>query len=155
MSNTQSTSDAATSRQPPAHRATRTWKFQFALRELMLAVTAIALFLGFAVTGASRWLVLSLVLAVGSLWLTLLVTFLVWARGMLRVFAAGAAIPTVCVFWFGEGRLLAGSWAAPALMGTIGLGVVSGEAAVIIYKWLQRHDWKWPGNWPWPPFVRD
>jgi hypothetical protein len=155
MSNPQSTSDAAGSAQRSEGRGARKWKFQFALRELMIAVTVIAVLLGIIASGTSRWLVLSLVLAVGCLWLTLVVTFLVWARGLLRVFAAGAAIPTACVFWFGEGRLLVGSWAVPALMATIGLGVVSGEAAVIIYKWLQRHDWKWPGNWPWPPFVRD
>jgi hypothetical protein len=121
----------------------------------MLAVTALALLLGMAVSGTFEWLVLSLVLAVGCLWLTLLVTLLVWARGMLRVFAAGAAIPTACVFWFSEGRLVLGDWAAALLLATMGLGALSGEAAVIIYKWLQRHDWKWPGNWPWPPFDRD
>lgn len=155
MSHTQSSSDAATSRQRSAHRAAKAGKFQFALRELMIAVTVIAVFLGIVVTGTGDWLVVSLVLAVGCVWLTLLVTFLVWARGVLRVFAAGAAIPTACIFWFSEGRLLLGDWAVALLLATVGLGVLSGEAPVIIYKWLERNDWKWPGNWPWPPFPRD
>jgi hypothetical protein len=57
--------------------------------------------------------------------------------------------------WFCERQLILGDWALALLLSTIALGVLSGEAAVIIYKWLEQNDWHWPGDWPWPPFPRD
>jgi hypothetical protein len=155
MSKAQSSSDTASSRQPSTHRGAQTGKFQFSLGELMIVVTLLAVVLGVAVTAGTEWLFVALFLAVGCVWLTLLVTCLVWSRGVLRVFAAGAAMPTACVIWFSDRHLILGDWSFLLLVATICLGVLSGEAAVIIYKWLEQNDWHWPSDWPWPPFPRD
>lgn len=121
----------------PSH--SRTPRFQFSLRWLMIVVTVVALLLGLGVFAAGQVIVgLLLAIVLRGVIPTVAIVAAVFGRGETRALAIGAVVACIPILTTEIGPLRFSALIAGTISQFVAIGICGG-VAVVTCRWIERH----------------